>query len=135
MKDVLRANDGAPLSALDPSPTSGPQLAAPPPGAWWVRVQSDAGHDRMVMLTEDAVVAGAADGAPVRLPVGPPSLVRLEKSGTHVSLERIAKWPFPRVTVEERAVKSELLSDGDAFSVGEFRISVHTAKPPKRGQS
>ncbi len=133
MVDVLQAGQGftAPNS-LEGTPTSGPQPVAVPADAWWVRLRSGTGHDRTFMIPGHTATAGAGDGCAIRLPSGPPELVQLERTGQSVSIDRVAKWPFPRVVVDGRSIKSEVLLDGQSFVVGDYELSVHLHADPKK---
>jgi pSer/pThr/pTyr-binding forkhead associated (FHA) protein len=137
MTDVLAARDEA-LKGGSPD-VSGPilkvvkkdgevtetQAPAATQGAWAVELTSDSGHKRRFELAKDVALVGSAQRCDVQLPIGPGTLVELERSGQSVSLKRLPLWPFPRVLVEGRPVRRSFIADGDVIAVGEFELTVH----------
>jgi pSer/pThr/pTyr-binding forkhead associated (FHA) protein len=132
MVEVLEAGEGAlkaPVSGegaatidydgpveADPAAVSG--------DAWQVRLASAEGHDRTFSIAGRTATVGTADECVIRLPSGPATLAELDRMGPTVSLKRVSKWPFPRITVDGQAVKDAALNDGDSFKVGDFELTI-----------
>lgn len=132
MVDVLEAGEGALVAPVSGEGAAtidydGPVIADPAAvvgDAWQVRLSSSEGHDRTFTIQGRVATVGTAEECAVRLPSGPATLAELDRMGPTVSVKRVSKWPFPRITVDGHAVKDAALNNGDSFRVGDFEITV-----------
>lgn len=96
---------------------------------WWAKMESTEGHRRVFELSRPHVTVGASAQCDIALPSGPPMLLEADRSGGTVSIQRVARWPFPRVKIDGNVVKEAMLNDGDSFMVGKVEVTFSFSEP------
>ena len=98
---------------------------------WWAKMESADGHRRQFELQGANVSVGTSPKCDIVLPSGPPVLLTANRASGNVTLQRVPRWPFPRIKVDGNVVKEAILGDGDHFMVGNIEVAFFFEEPDR----
>lgn len=126
-----RLADGSSGQGRNTGPVTQPKIStvSSEQNVWWAKMESTEGHRRVFELSRPHVTVGASAQCDIALPSGPPMLLEADRSAGTVSIQRVARWPFPRVKIDGNVVKEAMLNDGDSFMVGKVEVTFSFSEP------